>query len=55
VLQRVTFVASVELDDGGFNWETAKLAVRDVLEDGSAPHHDVRVVRVIRLERIDEE
>jgi hypothetical protein len=55
VLQRVTFVASVELDDEGFNWETAKAAVQDVLQDGSAPHHDLRVARVILLEHVEEE
>lgn len=55
MLQRVTFIASVELDDDGFNWDTGREAVQEILTDGSAPHYDIRVTRVVRLETVEEE
>lgn len=56
MIQQVTatVVLTVEQDEG-FNWETAKAFVQEVLLDGSAPHHDIEVRRVTRLEWVEED
>lgn len=53
--QRITFVASIEVDDEGFNWDTAAAAVRQVVMEGSAPHYSFLVHRVTRLENLEED
>lgn len=56
MVQQVTamIVLTVEQDEG-FNWESAKTFVQEVLQDGSAPHHDIEVQRITRLEWVEED
>ena len=57
--QRVTFIATLEIDIEGMDWATADAQIIQALLDGdNAPgSHDytLNLVRTVRMERIEED